>query len=43
MTVTPKVHPVFYHVEEFCELVNMGLGPWSEQVAESFHSDVAEL
>ena len=39
INVTPKVHAVFFHVEDFCELVGMGLGPWSEQAAESLHAD----
>ena len=37
--VTPKIHAVFYHIEEFCEIVKMPLGPFSEQTAESLHSD----
>ena len=39
ISVTPKVHAVFHHVSEFCEIVQMGLGPWSEQTNESLHSD----
>ena len=38
MNVTPKVHAVFFHVEEYCEMVGMGLGPWSEPAAESLHT-----
>ena len=37
ISVTPKVHAVFFHVQEFCELTKMGLGPWSEQTSESHH------
>lgn len=39
ISVTPKVHAVFYHVEEFCEMTDMGLGPWSEQTSESLHHE----
>ena len=33
------MHAVFFHVEDFCEVVGMGLGPWSEQATESLHAD----
>ena len=36
---TPKVHLVFYHIEEFCSLKNMGLAIWSEQTTESLHQE----
>ena len=39
ISVTPKVHAVFYHIEEFCSLTKMGLGPWSEQASESVHQE----
>ena len=39
ISVTPKVHAVFFHVSEFCNLKKMGLGPWSEQASESVHHD----
>ena len=39
ISITPKVHAVFHHIREFCELVKMGLGPFSEQAAESLHHD----
>ena len=39
ISVTPKVHAVFYHVEEFCSITKMGLGPWSEQASESVHHE----
>ena len=39
ISVTPKVHVVFHHVEEFCSLKGMGLGPWSEQTSESLHHE----
>ena len=41
--VTPKVHAVFFHVEDFCASVNDGLGPWSEQSSESVHHDFGVL
>ena len=43
INVTPKVHAVFFHVEDFCEMVGMGLGPWSEQAAESLHTDFDKM
>ena len=39
ISVTPKVHAVFFHISEFCDVVKMGLSPWSEQTAESLHHD----
>lgn len=39
INVTPKVHAVFHHVGDFCELHNRGLGPWSEQSSEAVHHD----
>ena len=39
ISVTPKVHAVFFHIEEFCSLTKMGLGPWSEQASESVHQE----
>ena len=36
---TPKGHAVFHHISEFCDLVKMGLGPYSEQAAESLHHE----
>ena len=39
ISITPKIHAVFYHVEEFCALKGMGLGPWSEQTSESLHHE----
>ena len=37
--ITPKVHAVMYHIRQFCEKHNTGLGIWSEQSTESLHSD----
>ena len=39
INVTPEVHAVFFHVEDFCEVVEMGLGPWREHATESLHAD----
>ena len=41
INVTPKVHAVFYHIEEFCTRNQFGLalGPCSEQTSESIHHD----
>ena len=39
INVTPKIHAVMYHVEEFCSQTGMGLGPWSEQTSEALHHD----
>ena len=42
ISVTPKVHAVFYHIEEFCSITKMGLGPWSEQASESVHQEFSK-
>ena len=39
ISLTLKVHAVFYHIEEFCSLKNMGLAPWSEPTTESLHQE----
>ena len=39
ITVTPKIHAVFHHVIEFCDMRESGLGPYSEQCTESVHHD----
>ena len=39
ISVTLKVHAVFYHIEELCSLKNMGLAPWSEPTTESLHQE----
>ena len=38
ISITPKVHAVFYHIEEFLENKRFGLGIYSEQSTESLHS-----
>ena len=40
--ITPKVHAVIFHIEEFCSLTGRGLAPWSEQTVESMHHDFSE-
>lgn len=39
ISVTPKIHAVFYHVEQFCHKIGKALGFFSEQAMESVHSD----
>ena len=39
ISVTPKVHAVFFHIEDFCEYSGMALGDFSEQTAESLHKE----
>lgn len=41
ISITPKVHAVFFHVGEFCSRVKRGLAFFSEQSLESVHSDFA--
>ena len=43
VSITPKVHAVFYHIADFCNLTGFGLGPWSEQCGESIHHDFNEV
>ena len=35
--VTPKIHAIFVHIPQFCKLMNVGLGRFSEQASESVH------
>lgn len=39
---TPKVHSIFYHIQDFCSRKNSALGLWSEQAGEAVHSDFKE-
>ena len=41
MSVTPKVHELYFHVREFIDKVQVGLGKLSEQTGESLHHDFA--
>lgn len=43
VSVTPKVHAVFCHVEDFCELKNIGLGIYSEQAMKTVHHDFSSF
>ena len=43
LSVTPKVHCVFRHVQEFCERRGCGLGVFSEQVVENAHHDFFKI
>ena len=35
--ITPKVHVVFHHIEDFCNSQKLGLGLFSEQASEAVH------
>ena len=37
VNVTPKIHTIFHHISEFCDLEGVGLGRHSEQARESVH------
>lgn len=39
LPVTPKFHILKYHVSEFCDDVQSGLGRYSEQTVEAIHQD----
>lgn len=39
ISITPKVHAVFFHVEDFCVKNKQALGFFSEQAMESVHFD----
>lgn len=43
ISVTPKLHAIFYHVGEFCERRQQGLGLFSEQAFESVHHDFSQV
>jgi hypothetical protein len=43
ISVTPKIHAVFYHVAEFCKSKRKGLGQWGEQASESVHHDFGKV
>lgn len=40
--ITPKVHAVYFHVEQFCDKYETGLGYFSEQAMESVHFDFSK-
>lgn len=39
ISVTSKIHAVFFHVKQFCKTFGIGLGFFSEQAFESVHHD----
>ena len=39
LSITPKIHAVLFHIEEFCSITGRGLAPWSEQTIEACHHD----
>ena len=39
ISITPKIHAVFYHIEDFCEYSGMALGAFTEQTTESLHHE----
>lgn len=39
ISVTPKVHAIFFHIDDFLRDKNEGLARWSEQTSEAVHSD----
>lgn len=43
ITVTPKVHAVFFHIEDFCKISGVGLGFYAEQAVESAHADFKKI
>ena len=42
ISVTPKIHAEFYHVVDFFQVRQEGLGRWSEQSSESVHADFSK-
>jgi hypothetical protein len=38
-SVTPKLHAIFFHIPQFCEKEQKGLGFFCEQASEAVHSD----
>jgi hypothetical protein len=43
ISVTPKIHAIFYHIEEFCKHESGGLGNFSEQASEAVHADFKKI
>ena len=43
ISITPKLHILFYHVPEFVKAVNNSLGLYSEQTSELVHHDFGIL
>lgn len=42
ISVTIKIHAIFFHVKEFCRKYGKGLGFFSEQAFETVHHDFEE-
>lgn len=42
ISVTTKIHTIFFHVEQFCQHYGIGLGFFSEQAFESVHYDFCQ-
>ena len=43
LQVTPKIHAILFHVIDFCDRKETGLGMWSEQAFESVHADFTHV
>ena len=43
INISPKIHAIFFHVPEFCQMVGKGLGSYSEQASESVHHDFQKI
>lgn len=43
ISVTPKIHAIFYHVSQFCHLKKEGLGKYCDQSSESVHRDFCQF
>lgn len=43
ITVTPKIHSIFYHIEQFCKNEGSGLGKFREQASEVIHADFTKI
>lgn len=39
ISVTPRVHEMFYHIKESLDLTGRGLGPGGEQPSELLHQE----
>ena len=40
INVIPKVHAMFFHIQEICDLTDRSLGLWNEQASESLHQEL---
>lgn len=39
ISVIPKVHAVFFHIQEFCDLTGSRLGTWNEQLVSHYNQE----